>query len=121
MTGRRSERASHWRAILERQAASGMTAAAFCREESISAPNFYVWRRKLREDGEPASRSDGSVAKERRIPRDRGAEILPVRIDSDGASTAVRIFLPQGICVELSGGRLALVDALSAVGQAKLC
>jgi transposase-like protein len=121
MTGRRSERASRWQEILERQAASGLTAAAFCREESISQPSFYLWRRKLREDGGPASGSDGSVAKERRIPPERGAEILPVRIESNGSQAAVRIFLPQGVCVELSGAGMALADALQAVGQARLC
>ena len=121
MRARNAERETYWRGILERQAASGLTAAAFCRRESISQPSFYLWRRKLREDGEVASRSDSAVAKERRTPRERGAEILPVRIESSGSQTAVRIFLPQGVCVELSGAGMARSMRLQAVGQAKLC
>lgn len=36
-----------WRNHLERHAASGMSIAAFCRAEAISAANFYAWRARL--------------------------------------------------------------------------
>ena len=36
-----------WRAVLARFAASGRTAAAFCREESICVASFYRWRSLL--------------------------------------------------------------------------
>jgi hypothetical protein len=41
-----------WRNHLARHAASGKSIAAFCRDEAISAGNFYSWRSKLR-DGAP--------------------------------------------------------------------
>ena len=41
------ERTAHWSAIVEQQAASGMSGLAWCRENQINPARFYVWRRKL--------------------------------------------------------------------------
>jgi len=38
-----------WREVVERQAGSGLSVRAFCRQESIREPSFYFWRRALRE------------------------------------------------------------------------
>jgi hypothetical protein len=43
------ERTAHWSAIVERQAASGMSGVAWCRENQINRARFYSWRRKLSE------------------------------------------------------------------------
>ena len=43
------ERIAHWSAIVERQAASGMSGFAWCRENQINTAGFYSWRRKLSE------------------------------------------------------------------------
>ena len=40
---------ARWRELLARQAASGLSVRAFCRQESIREPSFYFWRRSLRE------------------------------------------------------------------------
>jgi hypothetical protein len=40
---------SKWREILAEQAASGGTAASFCRERGLSAPQFFFWKRRLGE------------------------------------------------------------------------
>jgi transposase-like protein len=45
----RAERRAHWLAIIEKQAASGMSTAAYCRDTQIKPSNFYTWRRRLRE------------------------------------------------------------------------
>jgi transposase-like protein len=37
-----------WRQRIERQGASGLSIAEFCRRENVSAHSFYVWRRNLR-------------------------------------------------------------------------
>lgn len=42
------QRQAHWRALLSRQAHSGLSAAAFCKGEGIAAQTFYWWRAKLR-------------------------------------------------------------------------
>ena len=39
-----------WKSALDRQRTSGLSVAAFCREESLSDKTFYLWRRKLQGD-----------------------------------------------------------------------
>lgn len=49
MRGKRGEEARRrWRGLVETQAASAQTAAAFCQERSLCAPQFFSWKRKLR-------------------------------------------------------------------------
>ena len=45
----REERTVRWSAIVERQARSGMSGIAWCRENNINPGRFYSWRRKLNE------------------------------------------------------------------------
>ena len=42
-----SEAEQRWREIVERQRASGSTAAAFCRDNGIATSSFFAWKRKL--------------------------------------------------------------------------
>jgi hypothetical protein len=47
-----------WRDVLARQAASGLSARAFCRREKIAESAFHFWRRTIRErdaETKPAS------------------------------------------------------------------
>lgn len=51
-----------WRGLVARQARSGLTVQAFCRQERLNAWTFYGWRSRLREGAAvsqdtPASRS----------------------------------------------------------------
>jgi len=46
----REERISQWHEIIEQQASSGMSGAAFCREHGINPSRFYHWRLRLKED-----------------------------------------------------------------------
>jgi len=45
----RAERRTHWLAIIEKQATSGMSIAAYCRDAQIRSSYFYRWRHRLRE------------------------------------------------------------------------
>jgi hypothetical protein len=36
-----------WRSSVQRQAQSGKTIAAFCRDESVPTASFHIWREKL--------------------------------------------------------------------------
>ena len=38
---------SHWQQLVEQQAKSGLTGAAFCRQQDIRYANFMSWRKKL--------------------------------------------------------------------------
>jgi len=76
----------HWAAIIEQQAASGMSGAAWCRENHISATGFYRWRRKLTEQ-EPC----------------RGfIELMPHRKGNSG--TGIRIRLGEKFSIEVAHG-----------------
>ena len=59
-----------WIVLVSAQAASGMTAAAFCKLRKLPLASFYQWRRKLAATAE----LDGV-----------GAEVVPVRIIADGS------------------------------------
>ena len=50
---------SEWRTLIEAQAQSGKTAAAFCREQGINAKYFSLRRRQLSE--RPAQRAPSFV------------------------------------------------------------
>ena len=43
-------KAEHWRGVVAEQEASGLSAAAFCRERAIPAWKFHYWRKRLREE-----------------------------------------------------------------------
>src|SRR5687767_3547021 len=36
-----------WREIIERQQASGLSIAAFCRDDGVPASSFFAWKRRL--------------------------------------------------------------------------
>ena len=36
-----------WREVIERQRASGLSVAAFCRDQGVAASSFFAWKRKL--------------------------------------------------------------------------
>lgn len=42
---RRTE--AEWRALITKQERSGLSAAAFCREERLHSSNFLKWQRRL--------------------------------------------------------------------------
>lgn len=45
MTSRRTP--DDWQAIIDQFQTSGLKASEFCRQNNITASNFYVWRKKL--------------------------------------------------------------------------
>lgn len=53
----RTEKRQHWQLIINRQAESGLTKAAFCQQETINPATFYYWTKRLREQPEPAQQT----------------------------------------------------------------
>jgi transposase-like protein len=118
MGQRREDREVHWRGVLERQSDSGLGVAEFCRQESISAPSFYFWRRRLQDHeatGNPQARRASTAASSR--------QLLPVHIESASPAAAVRILLPQGVSLETSASidDRRLTDLVRAVREASGC
>jgi transposase-like protein len=53
-----SDKESFWREVLARHAASKLSIRAFCKQEGIREPNFYAWRRTIRERDSQTVRED---------------------------------------------------------------
>jgi hypothetical protein len=61
-TGRRRHRsADDWQGLVDRFAVSGLSVAAYCRQESISTANFYRWRGLLGRAGDTGAGVPGFV------------------------------------------------------------
>lgn len=120
MGSRRKDRELHWRGMLERQAASGLSVTAFCRQESVSAPSFYSWKRKLNQGDAASARCGANTA--RSLRHTQGVHLVPVQIESK-SSSPVRILLPHGVSVETTGeiGESALVSLLRAIRESHGC
>jgi len=54
-----------WRQVFTHWQRSGLSVRAFCTQESLSEPSFYVWRRELvrRSGGAPAAAASPCVAR----------------------------------------------------------
>ena len=52
MTQRKRSRKAwtKWRRLISEQMRSGKSVAAFCREQKLCAPQFYWWKKRLREN-----------------------------------------------------------------------
>jgi hypothetical protein len=66
-----------WRQRLERQRASGLSIAGFCRKEGVSTVTFHTWKRKLQAEA-AAQRSAVETAPGPR-PADRSVAVPPRR------------------------------------------
>lgn len=63
-----------WRRRIDRQQASGLSIAEFCRREDVPRQGFHVWRRKLRSTAS-ARRALGEAARPQRLRRGRAIAI----------------------------------------------
>lgn len=82
-----AERRIHWRTIIENQATSGMSIAAYCRDAQINPSYFYTWRRKLQEQ-QPCA---GGFL-----------ELIPSR--PNDAASGVRIHMGAKLAIEVARG-----------------
>lgn len=90
---RSQERERFWRRMIADHPGSGMSVLAWCDEHGVSAPSFYVWRRKL---AQPDSRRES-----------RRPSLLPVEILSlaaDESHTSLEIELPSQARVRVRPG-----------------
>ena len=54
--GRSVAKERYWRGLVRGWEKSGLTVRAFCAEQGVAEPNFYAWRRLLRERDAAAPR-----------------------------------------------------------------
>ena len=79
----RATKRDHWKSVLDRWRESGLSKAAFCRENGIRPWQFHYWCRRL---AEPEPLNDG-------FARVQCAEF---------GGTGVRVRLPSGLTLELA-------------------
>jgi len=121
-----------WRHRMERQRASHLTVAAFCREEGISQGTFYTWKRKLRGDrsarqtlgeGDTARTSRRKRATVGRVqsagnspagssPPTRAADFLQLPVRGMQTSPWIEMTLVDGTFVRVPQDNLAALIAL---------
>jgi transposase-like protein len=90
------DRAAVWRERMRRYQRAGLTVAEFCRQEGVSVPSFYQWRKRL---DQPSQRSP-------RLPAFQQVML------SGGAVVAVE--LPSGVRLELPAEHVELVRGVVA-------
>ena len=90
---RGEQRERFWRKIVSGLPGSGLSVVAWCSEHGVSAPSFYVWRRRLMQrDAERKSRQP---------------QLLPVEIvrsATDEGVAALEIELPSRVRVRVRPG-----------------
>ena len=95
---RSGEKAAFWREAIARQATSGLSVRAFCRNESLSEPSFYSWRRVLVErEGDPGARpAASSRAKASAVP-----SFVSMMVEPPVGPTAIVLELAGGHVLKL--------------------
>ena len=75
--------ADEWREILRRWRGSGLSRAAFCRQEGVARTSLDTWQRKLRSNPEPG--------------------FVEFTRTSGGGEWAVEVELPGGVVLRVRG------------------
>lgn len=80
-----------WTRLVKESRESGMSQAAFCREQGVSVGARQYWIRKLREEGAESSES-------------REIRLLPVDAVMPPAEEGVEVLLPSGVQLRFPPG-----------------
>jgi transposase-like protein len=91
-----------WGEIDHRQRTSGLSVAAFCRREGISAASLYVWRRRLGGSGAASGFVEAKIVGSRSesgaiVISLRGARRLMVRAGFDHGLLAEVVTVLEGL------------------------
>jgi transposase-like protein len=86
------EKEAYWRGQLERQSPSGLSIRRWCRENGVSEPAYYVWRRKLQnrdhERGLPECGSHASLSEAAFAPSFVAVDVLTSNVVTSAATSA---------------------------------
>lgn len=102
------DKQAFWQRKLQAQVRSGLSIRAFCRQERLSEPGFYHWRRELARRAAVKSRTAfvpvrvraDSLADAKRAHESVEQE---AQATQPGPAGAIEIILAQGYRVRLSG------------------
>ena len=105
------EKEAYWRRHVECQAASGASIRRYCGEHSLTEQSFYVWRRRLQNEGQETT--GPRVAAERGLTgrghvrrkvseRSRSAGLVAVDvIDAPRSNAVLEMSVTDGITIRL--------------------
>lgn len=95
---RNAEKERFWREAICRQRRSGQSVRGFCRNETLSEPSFYAWRRELKQRGVRQQVRHSQRRAERRpafVAVQLAAEAGPM------TASAIELALPNGAVLRL--------------------
>ena len=105
-----TERREHWRGLLTEQAASGLSAAAFCREKNLAVKKFYSWHRRLTVTAASATGGDGGFV-----------ELVPTGGGENGSGVTLQVGARLSIRLEKGFDPATLRAALVALADGAPC
>ena len=104
----RAEKATRWQAVLRQQSESGLSGAAFCREQNIRIKNFRWWKRRLR----------GTAGPELSTAPREFVELKPSRwLTGAGSGVSIHIDGRLSVQVDRDFDAATLRAVLTAVGE----
>jgi hypothetical protein len=80
---------AYWREVLGRQASSGLSVRAFCKQERLTESQFYAWRRTI------GQRDDSDNPQPAFVPA--------VVTEGAGRESSIAVELPGGCVLRFSG------------------
>lgn len=89
--------AAKWRDLVDRWRRSGLSVAEFCRQQRISQPSFFTWRKRL-----VGQRAITSQRRPQRVDREPpSGRFLQLPPSAWPATSSIQISLPGGAIVTL--------------------
>ena len=82
----KEDRTTYWQKLIQEQAESGLSAAAFCKDHQINPQRFYFWRRRFKDESD-ASKEGGAFL-----------ELVP---SSKIQASGIRIRIDERVSIEL--------------------
>jgi hypothetical protein len=106
---RNAEKERFWREAICRQRRSGQSVRGFCRNETLSEPSFYAWRRELKQRGDKqpvgrAQRGDSQQVGHSQRRAARRPAFVAVQLAAEAgpmAAGAIELALPSGAVLRL--------------------
>lgn len=105
-------RQQFWKALIEKWRSSGLSVRKFCKQEGLTEPAFYSWRRKLACNNAQQDKKNAS----------RSSAFIKVAMAQNNPS-ALELVLASGNSLRISSATdiRTLSDVLSSLKQAGLC
>lgn len=110
----KSDQQQFWQMVLETFKTSGLSVRNFCKQEGLSEPTFYAWRKKLIKNDELKNDS----------PKDNKDSSAFIKVSMpQNNSTSLELVLSSGNTLRIGSGAdsQTLSNVITALCQAGLC